>query len=1325
MRQYLYPNGAVNDVESVCANALLFAIELPDGTLYLTDSPVDVVYGGQTYLASGYLLGAPSLSPTVDEPIDDIDLALSAVDLQLLSLIGDSYHNAPVIVHRIWQHDDYSIAAVDRAVWSGIVNNYTDSETATSHELTLNLTNELATFAGAHGLQLTVDAHQRLHPADTGMRHALVVDTPEGEWGHEDRRQDGGLTGADIYTPGVSVDLNLDTTAKRAPLVFGRQLIEPITVMRQITGQDDRYLASIDLIAAGRIKGIVSRFIDGVDLLTAEGRDYFGVGQTGNGKPYITHWDERLADDASAYPWLLNYPAGVQYPGKSDSYPDFVATDEFAGLTTALTVHRNHVDAPWSGQPTRTYVVDGALVWDPRDSKQSATNPGSWQWSSNPALCALHFMRLPKALGGMGLAEERLLIDEMMVEANWIDATKEVGGDGLERPVMTCNLVLDTSQPVMDNLTAILATCRGRLVRRGGQFGFAIDRERSSVLHLDENDFAEIEFSAPDVDDRYNQVSVEYLDASNNYVTNTASWPTLGSADYAEYLSADRSVENHHSETAHGIDNHDEALQLAEVLCRRSRSAATGTLSDVSPKCARLEVGDVFTLDDADRGWVGKLLEVVTVTIDGSADAFKVSLEFVVYDSSEFAWSDKPLQPPPPNYGKRPVKSVPSVTNIEYVGPTDLQPQGRVTWDHDSDDYGWTDHYNVSISKNGTQVASGTSPDGDYPVPTLDAGDYLITVVRVTTLGKSSVPASLSFTLALPSVPVIGPDDLDIGNSSVGVTPQLSGLAYHTEFEFAIRGRSQTEPLRIKGRTRGTFIFAGLAPEVEWFFAVRAVNPLGVSAWVEVSATTTAIDPALLDSIGEEINKQVGDMDDRLSDGALSGIKDIIERNKKQLSDSKQLYNFEDGVIEGLRQEYTAEFAASKAYLEQTYMTSADTTHALALSEQRMSAEVGEVYSHLGQQYLTAASTESAISTAIDEFTVTGAHGGTATLEQMAAAVWSADGNSFETQWSVKSDVNGLKGGVGFYNNGTKTEFLIDADVFAVLARGADTEMFNPLVVANGQVYMRDVLMDFAQVVNLDVRRLDALNIKTNNLEVSKDVTVGGTSGSYAAIRGSVSGRDELVFVAGHTNAATFADWRWGVDSNGRMVMRDGYGDYVLDFNPASGKFELSATLQSSVIKASVLDLDSTRIAADGDRTATFAISQVDLIGTPGETYSSLSLTLPILHSPSYGAGFMATRFSQFKQDVLIDALLTGDKGFETLKLQVQYNGGAWQTIKEVTRDLSYHGTLRLVCRYTTLTSWSFIRFRGVTNQDHSEQLSIRLDVNNCIETANSAGSVS
>lgn len=57
---------------------------------------------------------------------------------------------------------------------------------------------------------------------------------------------------------------------------------------------------------------------------------------------------------------------------------------------------------------------------------------------------------------------------------------------------------------------------------------------------------------------------------------------------------------------------------------------------------------------------------------------------------------------------------------------------------------------------------------------------------------------------------------------------------------------------------------------------------------------------------------------------------------------------------------------------------------------------------------------------------------GTATLQQIATATADVSGN-YTAQWNVKTDVNDLKGGVGFYNDGVTTKFVIDAGYFEIL----------------------------------------------------------------------------------------------------------------------------------------------------------------------------------------------------------------------------------------------------------------------------------------------------
>ncbi len=62
----------------------------------------------------------------------------------------------------------------------------------------------------------------------------------------------------------------------------------------------------------------------------------------------------------------------------------------------------------------------------------------------------------------------------------------------------------------------------------------------------------------------------------------------------------------------------------------------------------------------------------------------------------------------------------------------------------------------------------------------------------------------------------------------------------------------------------------------------------------------------------------------------------------------------------------------------------------------------------------------------------------------------SIDGLS--AQWDVKTQVGELVGGIGLYNDGSTTQFMVNADVFALLDN--DGQDVNPFFITGGEVYM-------------------------------------------------------------------------------------------------------------------------------------------------------------------------------------------------------------------------------------------------------------------------------
>ena len=225
----------------------------------------------------------------------------------------------------------------------------------------------------------------------------------------------------------------------------------------------------------------------------------------------------------------------------------------------------------------------------------------------------------------------------------------------------------------------------------------------------------------------------------------------------------------------------------------------------------------------------------------------------------------------------------------------------------------------------------------------------------------------------------------------------------------------------------------------------------------------------------------------------------------------------------------------------------------------------------INQYDLALTSPTGAIATTIQSYTVS-YNGNDVSLDTLASVVANNKGE-YEAQWGVKTDVNGLQGGVGFYNDGTKTSFLVDANVFAVTG-GTGTTSVAPFIVANGKVLMQEALIDSAAIYNLI-----AANVTAEKVAASVSLTSPAING------GSITG-------------TTFqgANGRFAVDGNGYMSATgavlnsvkivNAAGETVLDSSGIPRKFipdfsaGVVAGVSTTVDAAFISQLFSTEIFA-------------------------------------------------------------------------------------------------------------------------------------------------
>ncbi len=76
-----------------------------------------------------------------------------------------------------------------------------------------------------------------------------------------------------------------------------------------------------------------------------------------------------------------------------------------------------------------------------------------------------------------------------------------------------------------------------------------------------------------------------------------------------------------------------------------------------------------------------------------------------------------------------------------------------------------------------------------------------------------------------------------------------------------------------------------------------------------------------------------------------------------------------------------------------------------------------------------------------------------------------------DAQWSVKTQVNNLIGGIGFYNNGVTTKFFVNAAQFAVY-NGSTPTAIAPFIIDSGGVYIDSAMIKNATITAAKIQNL-------------------------------------------------------------------------------------------------------------------------------------------------------------------------------------------------------------------------------------------------------------
>lgn len=225
----------------------------------------------------------------------------------------------------------------------------------------------------------------------------------------------------------------------------------------------------------------------------------------------------------------------------------------FPERSTALFTNIAHADAvirldrddpQFNAVPNIQYLIEGRKV----RSVIGGVLSGTYAYSNNPALCLLDYLLDP--ISGQGMSVDDIDLNSFEAAAAicaTIAQTNVITGGLIYKPVdgarnitnrdiplYECNLVVDVSQPIRDNVEALLGTMGdARLVWSSGKYKLLLQYPIDNALidlaaTFTDDDLLldqEIEIKWPTSEERLNSCIVRFNNETSEFKEDSVSWP--------------------------------------------------------------------------------------------------------------------------------------------------------------------------------------------------------------------------------------------------------------------------------------------------------------------------------------------------------------------------------------------------------------------------------------------------------------------------------------------------------------------------------------------------------------------------------------------------------------------------------------------------------------------------------------------------------------------------------------------------------------------------------------------------------------------------------
>lgn len=533
----------------------------------------------------------------------------------------------------------------------------------------------------------------------------------------------------------------------------------------------------------------------------------------------------------------------------TDAIPAWKSTATLNGLCYAYVRLKINKDLDWwQGEPEIKARIRGRKVKDIRT--------GVIEYSENPSLILWDY--LTNRRFGKATPESELHLASFQATANYCDQgetftrntysydydeehdrtiTTKTGQEIITQPRMSCNFLLDTNKKLLDNVKEIRSGCRGLIIPSEDGIRFDIEKGGPSVYSFDASNLRDEKISskAGSKGEYHNRVTVRYPSDQILGQYDEVSWPEKESDIYAQWLAEDKNIPLDGSYDFPTINNAAEALQMAEVVCRRSRYQRQVKIPG-QPWAIEPEPGDIVDLSDTTHGYEKKAFRIIEkqVKLDGNVD-----YDAIEHQDSIYVWSVDESNEYYPNTSLALASDIVAPTGLSFSGASDdSNILGVLTWSDPNNVMVVSHTVEVTDTDSGGIVFSQETKQLSMEIPRFSAGSYSASVTARNAFFISD-SANLLLVAAAPKVP--NGLTISAGNFELVLTPTIDGSPGTLLFDLKVSTDTEIANATVLGRAR-SFTDNDLAPNTSRYYWARSINSTGESAWSEMFTGKTTND---------------------------------------------------------------------------------------------------------------------------------------------------------------------------------------------------------------------------------------------------------------------------------------------------------------------------------------------------------------------------------------------------------------------------------------------------------------------------------------------------